>query len=27
VHQLDQDLCIKCSICYEACKFNAVVIK
>jgi len=26
-HKLDQDKCIKCSICYEACKFNAVVIK
>ncbi|MGB5992283.1 MAG: NADH-ubiquinone oxidoreductase-F iron-sulfur binding region domain-containing protein [Desulfobacterales bacterium] len=26
-HKLDQDKCIKCSICYEACKFNAVVVK
>jgi len=26
-HVLDQEKCIKCSICYEACKFNAVVIK
>jgi len=26
-HLLDQEKCIKCSICYEACKFNAVVIK
>jgi len=27
VHTLDQDKCIKCSICYEVCKFDAVVIK
>ncbi len=26
-HRLDQDKCIKCGICYEACKFNAVVIR
>jgi len=26
-HQLDQDKCIKCGICYEVCKFNAVAIK
>jgi NADH:ubiquinone oxidoreductase subunit F (NADH-binding)/(2Fe-2S) ferredoxin/Pyruvate/2-oxoacid:ferredoxin oxidoreductase delta subunit len=26
-HTLDQEKCIKCSICYEACKFDAVVIK
>jgi len=26
-HQLDQDTCIKCGICYDVCKFNAVVIK
>jgi len=26
-HELDQDKCIKCGICYDACKFSAVVIK
>jgi NADH:ubiquinone oxidoreductase subunit F (NADH-binding)/ferredoxin len=26
-HELDQDKCIKCGICYDACKFGAVVIK
>ena len=26
-HVLDQDKCIKCGICYDACKFNAIVIK
>jgi NADH:ubiquinone oxidoreductase subunit F (NADH-binding)/(2Fe-2S) ferredoxin len=25
-HELDQSKCIKCGICYDACKFNAVVI-
>ena len=26
-HQLDQTKCIKCGICYEACKFGAIVIR
>jgi len=26
-HTLNQDECIKCGICYEACKFDAIVIK
>ncbi|UCD90217.1 MAG: 4Fe-4S binding protein [Desulfobacterales bacterium] len=26
-HQLEQDKCIKCGICYEACMFDAVVVK
>ncbi|MBU0987599.1 MAG: 4Fe-4S binding protein [Proteobacteria bacterium] len=26
-HQLDQEKCIKCGICYDTCKFNAVAIK
>jgi len=26
-HHIDQDKCIKCSICYEACKFDAILIK
>ena len=26
-HQLNQEKCIKCSICYEVCKFDAIVIK
>lgn len=26
-HQLDQTKCIKCGICYEACKFDAIVIR
>ena len=25
-HALDQEKCIKCGICYEVCKFNAIVI-
>ena len=25
-HHIDQDKCIKCSICYDACKFDAIVI-
>ena len=27
VHSLDQDKCIKCGICYDACKFDAIVVK
>jgi NADH-quinone oxidoreductase subunit F len=27
VHHLNQDKCIKCGICYDGCKFDAVVIK
>ena len=27
VHHLDQDKCIKCGICYDACKFNAIVVR
>lgn len=27
LHQLDQDKCIKCGICYDACKFDAIVVK
>jgi NADH:ubiquinone oxidoreductase subunit F (NADH-binding)/(2Fe-2S) ferredoxin/Pyruvate/2-oxoacid:ferredoxin oxidoreductase delta subunit len=27
IHKIDQDKCIKCSICYDACKFSAVVVK
>ncbi len=27
LHKIDQDKCIKCSICYDACKFSAVVVK
>ena len=27
VHLLDQEKCIKCGICYDACKFDAVVIR
>lgn len=27
LHCIDQDKCIKCSICYEACKFDAIVIR
>jgi ferredoxin len=26
-HILDREKCIKCGICYDACKFNAVVVK
>jgi NADH-quinone oxidoreductase subunit F len=26
-HEINQDKCIKCSICYDACKFNAVIVK
>lgn len=26
-HRLDQDKCIKCGICYDACKFEAIVVK
>ena len=26
-HDLDQDKCIKCGICYDACKFDAVVVR
>jgi len=26
-HQLDQDKCIKCGVCYDACKFDAIVVK
>ncbi len=26
-HILEQDKCIKCGICYDACKFNAIAIK
>jgi len=26
-HKLVQDKCIKCGICYDACKFNAVVVR
>jgi ferredoxin len=24
---LDQQKCIKCGICYDACKFDAVIVK
>jgi len=27
VHVLDQEKCIKCGICYDACKFGAIVIR
>jgi NADH:ubiquinone oxidoreductase subunit F (NADH-binding)/Pyruvate/2-oxoacid:ferredoxin oxidoreductase delta subunit/(2Fe-2S) ferredoxin len=27
VHILDQDKCVKCGICYDACKFDAVVVR
>ena len=27
LHTIDQDECIKCSICYESCKFDAIAIK
>jgi NADH-quinone oxidoreductase subunit F len=27
IHVLHQEKCIKCGICYDACKFNAIVIK
>jgi len=26
-HELHQDKCIKCGICYDACKFDAIVVK
>jgi len=26
-HEIDQDKCIKCGICYDACKFDAVAIR
>jgi len=26
LHYLDQDKCIKCGICYDACKFDAIVV-
>jgi len=26
-HLLDQDKCIKCGICYDVCKFDAIAIK
>ena len=26
-HKLNREKCIKCGICYDACKFNAVVVK
>jgi NADH:ubiquinone oxidoreductase subunit F (NADH-binding) len=26
-HQLDQEKCIKCGICYDACKFDAIIVK
>jgi NADH-quinone oxidoreductase subunit F len=26
-HRLDQQKCIKCGICYDACKFDAVIVK
>ncbi|MBW2330688.1 MAG: 4Fe-4S binding protein [Deltaproteobacteria bacterium] len=25
-HHIDQDKCIKCGICYNACKFDAIII-
>jgi len=27
IHAINQDKCIKCGICYDACKFNAIVIQ
>ncbi len=27
VHTLDQEKCIKCGICYDACKFDAIVVR
>jgi NADH:ubiquinone oxidoreductase subunit F (NADH-binding)/(2Fe-2S) ferredoxin/Pyruvate/2-oxoacid:ferredoxin oxidoreductase delta subunit len=27
LHELDQDKCIKCGICYEACKFGAILVR
>ncbi|MGD8256103.1 MAG: NADH-ubiquinone oxidoreductase-F iron-sulfur binding region domain-containing protein [Desulfobacterales bacterium] len=26
-HELHQDKCIKCGICYDGCKFNAIIVK
>ena len=26
-HEINQDTCIKCGVCYEKCKFNAIIIK
>ena len=27
VHTLDQEKCVKCGICYDACKFDAIVVR
>jgi NADH:ubiquinone oxidoreductase subunit F (NADH-binding)/Pyruvate/2-oxoacid:ferredoxin oxidoreductase delta subunit len=27
IHEINQDKCIKCGICYDACKFDAIVIQ
>jgi Fe-S-cluster-containing hydrogenase component 2 len=26
-HRIDQKKCVKCSACYESCKFGAIMIK
>ncbi len=26
IHRIDQDICIKCGICYETCKFDAIYV-
>ncbi|RLC50542.1 MAG: hypothetical protein DRZ79_04230, partial [Candidatus Cloacimonadota bacterium] len=26
-HFIDQDVCVKCGICYEVCKFDAITVK
>ncbi len=26
IHRIDQDLCVKCGICYETCKFDAIYV-